>query len=173
MNGLQDGKIQLIRQYGNARQVCLRLPSRPLTLWDTEYGCAPFIIKTASINADIVVRLRSNLCLWGEPPEYLGRGKPRVHGDKFKLNDSSTWGEPAQIIEEEDKQIGRVRIRVWHSLHFRKAPDHPMSIILVERLNPDGSPRISKPICPAPTFFKTRSNSWGTRVQFSTSSSVL
>ncbi len=86
------------------------------------------------------------LCLWGEPPKYSGRGKPRVHGDKFKLNDSSTWGEPAQIIEEEDNQIGRVRIRVWHSLHFRKAPNHSMSIILVERLNPDGSPRISKPM---------------------------
>ncbi|WP_235018991.1 transposase [Tolypothrix sp. NIES-4075] len=128
------------------RQVCRYLPSRPLTFWDIEYGCAPFVIKTANINADKVMRLRSNLCLWGEPPEYSGQGKPRVHGDKFKLNDSSTWEEPAQIIEEEDTQIGRIRIRVWHNLHFRKTPHHPMSIILVERLNADGSSRISKPM---------------------------
>lgn len=104
------------------RQVCRHLPSRPLTFWDTEYGCAPFVIQTAQIKADKVMRLRSNLCLWGEPPTYSGRGKPPVHGEKFKLNDSSTWGEPTQTLEEEDTQIGKVRIRVWHNLHFRKAP---------------------------------------------------
>ena len=52
------------------QQVCPKLPSRPLTLWDIEYGCAPFVIKTADINADKLMRLRSNLCLWGEPPKY-------------------------------------------------------------------------------------------------------
>ena len=68
----------------------------------------------------IVMRLRSNLCLWGEPPKYSGRGKPRVHGDKFKLNDSTTWSEAAQTIEEKDSQVGYVKIRVWHNLHFRE-----------------------------------------------------
>ncbi|MDB9443045.1 hypothetical protein PN497_16995, partial [Sphaerospermopsis kisseleviana CS-549] len=34
------------------KQVCQELPSRPITLWDIEYGCAPFVIKTAEINAD-------------------------------------------------------------------------------------------------------------------------
>lgn len=126
--------------------MCRYLPSRPLTLWDIEYGCAPFVTKTADINVDKLMRLRSNLCLWGIPPEYSGRGKPRVHGDKFKLNDSNTWGEPRQTIEEEDTQIGRVRIRIWHNLHFRKAPCHSMSVILVERLNSDASPRVSKPM---------------------------
>lgn len=126
--------------------MCRYLPSRPLTLWDIEYGCAPFVTKTADINVDKLMRLRSNLCLWGIPPEYSGRGKPRVHGDKFKLNDSNTWGEPRQTIEEEDTQIGRVRIQIWHNLHFRKAPCHSMSVILVERLNSDGSPRVSKPM---------------------------
>jgi hypothetical protein len=128
------------------QQVCPHLPSRPLTLWDAEYGCAPFVIKTAEINADKLMRLRSNLCLWGEPPEYSGRGKPRVHGEKFKLNDSTTWGEPVQSIEQEDTQIGRIRIWVWHHLHFRGAPHYPMSVVLVERLNPSGSPRVSKPM---------------------------
>ncbi len=74
------------------------------------------------------------------------RGKPRVHGNKFKLNDSTTWSEPAQTIEEKDSQVGYVKIRVWHNLHFRKSPRHPMTIILVERLNPDGSKRVSRPM---------------------------
>ena len=128
------------------QQVCPQLPSRPLTLWDVEYGCAPFVIKTADINADKLMRLRSNLCLWGEPPEYSGRGKPRVHGNKFKLNDSTTWPYAAQTIEEKDSQVGYVKIRIWHNLHFRKSPLHPMTIILVERLNPDGSKRVSRPM---------------------------
>ncbi|MEA5628337.1 hypothetical protein [Nostoc sp. UHCC 0251] len=36
-----------------------------------------FLLKTASIPADILVRLRSNLCLWGEPGAYSGKGCPR------------------------------------------------------------------------------------------------
>ena len=51
-----------------------------------------------------------------------------------------------QTIEQKDSQIGHVKIRVWHNLHFRKAPLHPMTIILVERLNPDGSKRVSRPM---------------------------
>ena len=128
------------------KQVCQYLPSRPITLWDIEYGCAPFVIKTADIKADKLMRLRSNLCLWGEPPKYSGRGKPRIHGDKLKLNDSSTWSEPTQTIEQEDAKIGRVRIRLWRKKHFRLSPNYPMSILLVERLLEDGSPRVLKPM---------------------------
>lgn len=106
----------------------------------------PFVIKTADMNADKLMRLRSNLCLWGEPPAYSGRGKPRVHGDKFKLQDDSTWSEPEQIIEQEDTKLGRVRIRLWTRKHFRLSPHHSMSIILVERLFQDGSPRVHKPM---------------------------
>ncbi len=35
--------------------------------------------------------LRSNRLLYGEPKAYTGVGRPRIHGDKFKLNDSETW----------------------------------------------------------------------------------
>ena len=92
------------------------------------------------------MRLRSNLCLWEEPPKYSGRGKPRVHGDKFKLNDSNTWSQPTQTIEQEDAKIGRVRIRFWRKKHFRLSPNYPMSILLVERLLEDGWPRVLKPM---------------------------
>lgn len=74
--------------------VCQHLPSRPMTLWDSEYGCATFVLKSADIQADKLMRLRSHLCLWGQAPPYSGQGKPKVHGDKFKLNDASTWAEP-------------------------------------------------------------------------------
>jgi hypothetical protein len=126
--------------------VSSHLPSRAISLWDSEYGCAPFVNQTAELPVDKLMRLRSNLCLWGEPPAYEGRGRPKVHGDKFKLNDPTTWRNPAQQVEVDDPDLGKMRLRVWHNFHFRLSPSHPMSVLLVERLTTDGSPRISKPM---------------------------
>jgi hypothetical protein len=112
-------------------------------LWDSEYGCAPFINQTAELPVDKLMRLRSNLCLWGTPAAYGGRGRPKVHGDKFKLNDPTTWRNPAQKIEVNDPDLGQLRVRVWHNYHFRLSPSHPMSVLLVERLTTDGCPKIS------------------------------
>lgn len=103
------------------KKVCESMPIRPISLWDSEYGCAPFVLKTASIKADILVRLRSNLCLWGAPPPYSGKGRPRKHGAQFKLNEPSTWGEVASVLEVNHPKLGRVKISVWENLHFRKA----------------------------------------------------
>lgn len=115
-------------------------------MWDSEYGCAPFVLKTAGINADKLMRLRSNLCLWSAPPAYQGKGRPRIHGNKFKLNDSNTWIEPVQTLEINDSKLGLLQIRLWNNLHFKSAAKHPMSLILVEPLNENGSTRVAKPL---------------------------
>lgn len=128
------------------QQVCEHLPNRPITVWDSEYGCAPFILKTANIKADILVRLRSNLCLWGAPPPYSGKGRPRKHGDKFKLNEPLTWNEVTQSIEIKHSKLGRVKVSLWLNLHFRKTATRPMSLIRVERLDEQGHLRVSKPL---------------------------
>lgn len=73
------------------RQVCQTLAHRPLSLWDSEYGCASFVLKIADIKADKLMRLRSNRNLWGAPPPDSGRGQPRVHGECFKLNAPTIW----------------------------------------------------------------------------------
>jgi hypothetical protein len=41
-----------------------------------------------------LMRLRSNACLWSEPPVYSGRGRPRKHGQRIQLSDQTTWLEP-------------------------------------------------------------------------------
>jgi hypothetical protein len=115
-------------------------------MWDSEYGCAPFVLKTADIAADKLVRLRSNLCLWSAAPPYSGKGRPRLHGDKFKLNDPQTWGEPDESLEVDDPKLGRVRLRLWRGLHFRKAASHPMLLLRVERLEQQRCGRVSKPL---------------------------
>jgi hypothetical protein len=128
------------------KQVCEHLPVRPISVWDSEYGCAPFVSKTADIPADILVRLRSNLCLWGAPSAYTGKGRPRKHGIKFKLNEPDSWGEATQNLEINDPKLGRLIVRLWGNLHFRKATTRPMSLIRVERLDDKGNLRVSKPL---------------------------
>ncbi len=128
------------------QQVCEHLPTKPISVWDSEYGCAPFVLKTANIKADILVRLRSNLCLWGAPPPYSGKGRPRKHGEKFKLNETSTWSEVTQSIEVNHPKLGRIKVSLWLNLHFRKAATLPMSLIRVERLDREGKLRVLKPL---------------------------
>ena len=72
------------------KAVCEQIKTRPLSLWDAEYGCAPFIIQTATVACDKLIRVRPNRVLYAAPPEYAGRGRPRKHGEKFKLNDEQT-----------------------------------------------------------------------------------
>jgi hypothetical protein len=128
------------------QQVCPGLPTRAISLWDSEYGCARFVLATAHIACDKLMRLRSNRCLWSAPPAYGGRGRPRVHGDKFKLNDPATWHSPNQQVEVDDPKQGRLRLRCWHTMHFRTAAVHPMQLILVERLDAQGNCRTGKPV---------------------------
>jgi DDE superfamily endonuclease len=117
------------------KQVCKYLPQRPISLWDSEYGCAPFILKTAQIPADKLIRLRSNLCLWTAPPPYGGKGRPRLHGQKFKLNDTTTWTTAIETVESEHPQFGQLRISLWQDLHFQAAPHQAMQLIRVERID--------------------------------------
>ena len=128
------------------QQVCEHLPTRPISVWDSEYGCAPFILKTTNIPADILVRLRSNLCLWGAPGPYSGKGRPRKHGNKFKLNEPSTWGEATQSLEVSEPKLGRIKVSFWENLHFRKTAARPMTLIRVERQDERANLRVSKPL---------------------------
>ena len=127
------------------RQVCPHLPNRPLSLWDAEYGCASFVKQTADIAADKLFRLRSNRLLYGSPPPYTGVGRPRIHGDKFKLNDLTTWWTPNQMLEVNDPKLGQLHLRLWQNLHFQQAASHPMHLIQVERLDEFGGQK-SRPL---------------------------
>jgi hypothetical protein len=115
-------------------QVCEYLQHRPIALFDSEYGCAPLVKATAAIAADKLMRIRSNRCLWSAPSSYSGRGRPKIHGNQFKLNDAQSWWEPEQTLESLEPKLGRIRLRKWDNLHFRGSPKHPMTLILVERL---------------------------------------
>jgi hypothetical protein len=126
------------------RQVCQRLPQRPIALFDAEYGCAPFLKQSADIACDKIVRLRRNLCLRGAPPPYAGKGRPSVHGGKFKLSEPTTWDEPTEVLTLTDPELGPVRLSLWPAKHFTKAPTLPFPVVRLERLQAKGTRRDPK-----------------------------
>jgi hypothetical protein len=120
------------------RQVC------PIALFDAEYGCAPFLKQSADIACDKIVRLRRNLCLRGAPPPYAGKGRPSVHGGKFKLSEPTTWDEPTEVLTLTDPELGPVRLSLWPAKHFTKAPTLPFPVVRLERLQAKGTRRDPK-----------------------------
>ncbi len=126
---LQKGAEQL-------RRISQVVPQgvRLVSLWDSEYGCAPFVKATHDIAADKLFRLRPNLCLRGPPPPSPGRGRPARPGPAFTLREPLTWGLPASKLELCDPELGRVQVLVWRLLHFRQAADQPLVVVRIERL---------------------------------------
>jgi hypothetical protein len=118
------------------KQVVRHLSVRPLAVYDRGYGHASFVNQTAEIEADLLLRLASNRCVYGAPPPYGGRGAPAKHGHKMKLNDPQTWSVPSQTVEVEDAKLGRVQVMRWGAYHFRQSAPRPMEIIRVEILEP-------------------------------------
>lgn len=108
---------------------------RALALFDSQYGCAPFLKATQEIAVDLLFRLRSNRVLWGVPPPYKGIGAPCIHGERFQLNAPETWPEADAVLLIEDQRLGRVEIRRWLRWHFRKAPEREMTLIRVQCLD--------------------------------------
>lgn len=83
----------------------------------------------------MLIRLRSNRVLYGAPPPYTGTGRPRKHGDKFKLNDPSSWWQPDEEQSVEDDKWGQLRLQIWHDLHLRQAAKQGLFLIRVESVS--------------------------------------
>jgi hypothetical protein len=128
------------------KQVTKMIDERPLAALDREYGNGRFLSLTASVEADLLLRLRANACLFDAPPAYSGRGAPRKHGEKFKLNDANTWLTPSETIEVDDPKYGQVKLTRWSSLHFKQSPKREIELIRVEVLAPRGVRRKFKPL---------------------------
>jgi hypothetical protein len=116
---------------------------RPVVALDNGYD--PVQLARAHLEADLLIRLRSNRTFYAAPPPYAGRGAPRKYGARFKLNDPRTHGAPTRRASLEDPRCGHVQVDVWLQLRARGAADVPFTLVRVqlERL-----PRRAKP--PAP-----------------------
>jgi hypothetical protein len=113
---------------------------------DSRYRDKHFLGAFASLeNTYALVRLQNNQKLSQEPmskPEG-SRGAPRKHGADFQLTDISRDPDASQEF-----YLGKqnVRVRVWHKLHFKRLAKVTGSVVCVEFLKEDGTPRYKRPL---------------------------
>ena len=79
-----------------------------------------------------VVRLRRDRVLYGPPPAYGGRGRPRKHGRRFALKEPESWNEPEEDVTFVDERWGQVRLRTWRGLHAKQDAETDFAVILAE-----------------------------------------
>lgn len=118
------------------KQVCQYLPNQTdkLLVADCEYGNGLFVKQTADVKVSKLIRIRSNCCLYTEAQAYSGRGRPRRHGYKFKLNDVATHIPEDETLKFNDDSLGLIQISQWRNLHFRNAYAQKLNLIKIQRL---------------------------------------
>lgn len=113
---------------------------------DSRYRDKCFLGAFANLeNTFALVRLQNNQKLSQEPtPKPKGsRGAPRKHGADFQL--TAIEREP-DAIEAFFLGKQQVRVRVWHKLHFKRLTKVVGSVVCVEFLKEDGTPRYKRPL---------------------------
>jgi len=97
-------------------------------------------------NTFALVRLQNNqkLSQAPEPKPKGSRGAPRKHGADFQL---TTIERQPDAIEEFCLGKQKVRVRVWHQLHFKRLAKVTGSVVCVEFLKENGTPRYKRPLC--------------------------
>lgn len=113
---------------------------------DSRYRDKHFLGAFAGLeNTYGLVRLQNNQKLSQDPvPKPEGsRGAPRKHGTDFQL--SAIEREPDA---RQEFLLGQqtVRVQVWHQLHFKRLAKVTGSVVCVEFLREDGTPRYKRPI---------------------------
>jgi len=92
-----------------------------------------------------LIRISSNRVLFEEPvPKPKGsRGAPRKHGQPFQLN-----GAHRPADQSETFQLGRqtVHLQAWQKLHFKKLATLIGTLLQIEFLKADGTPRYKRPM---------------------------
>ena len=119
---------------------------------DSAYSTVSFLGPVVQIeNLVDVLRARSNRVFYHQPPpveEKRAKGHPRWYGERFTLNDSSTWSEPDAVEETTlTTRKGRtysVRLQGWYDMLMRgkrNAPmhKHPFTLIRVQVLDEQGN----------------------------------
>lgn len=113
---------------------------------DSRYRDQHFLGVFADLeNTYALVRLQNNQKLSQEPtPKPKGsRGAPRKHGADFQL---TTIEREPDALEEFYLGKQKVRVRVWQQLHFKRLAKVVGSVVCVEFLKEDGTPRYKRPL---------------------------
>jgi len=99
---------------------------------DGKYGNHRFFGPLRDESCAVVARLRRDRVLYGPPPPYDGRGRPRKHGRRFAFKEPETWLEPDAEMHFDDERWGQVHLRAWGRLHAKQDADTVFTILRAE-----------------------------------------
>jgi hypothetical protein len=119
---------------------------RAVIVADSHYAKKVFLTAFVNLpNLCVLVRLACNRVLYGPPPVVTSsrrRGRPRVHGDKFRLK------APPPPQRQATWSFGKatVRLSAWSQLHFKDVPTLVGLVVRVEFLTPTGQAMYQRPL---------------------------
>lgn len=128
------------------KDLVVRNPRPKVITADSRYRDQHFLGAFAALeNTFALVRLQNNqnLSQAAVPKPPGTKGAPRQHGADFQLK--AIEREP-DALEEFPLGQQKVRVRVWHKLHFKRLAKVVGSVVCVEFLKEDGSPRYKRPL---------------------------
>jgi len=99
---------------------------------DGKYGNHRFFGPLRDESCAVVARLRRDRVLYGPPPPYGGRGRPRKHGRRFAFKEPETWPEPDAEMHFDDERWGQVHLRAWGRLHAKQDADTVFKVLRAE-----------------------------------------
>jgi hypothetical protein len=91
----------------------------PIFVFDAGYDAIQLAQLLGDLPIGLLVRLRSNRCLFAKPAPGPTGGHPRWHGDKFVCRDSKTWWDPMYEYLLDDPPYGQVHIQAWPNVHAK------------------------------------------------------
>lgn len=123
-----------------------RDPRPKVLVADSRYDDHGFLgIFSKLKNCWALVRTRGNRVLYEQPgPKEPGsKGAPRKHGPKFKLKQPSREPDRTQAFTLGNQTVS---VQAWQGLHFKKLAVLVGTVLKIEFLKADGTPRYKRPI---------------------------
>ncbi len=118
----------------------------PIILGDRWYACAPFLARTADVEASELLRVKCNRVFYRPAPARVpGQiGAARKDGERFQCKDESSHGEADATWEGIDAKGAKIEVRCWKHLHLRTARWVEVSLIQIIRQGATGRARDPK-----------------------------
>jgi hypothetical protein len=111
-----------------------RQSQRPLLVLDRHYGSAVWVLASADLACDQLLRARRDRVLYRAPPPPTGkRGAPRKDGARFQGSAPSSHGSPDDDWSGSDAQGREVQVTVWGDLHLRRARSVAITVVRIIR----------------------------------------
>jgi hypothetical protein len=137
-----DSKVASVQ----VQELDQRNPKPKVVIGDSLYSNHVFLSGFLVVkHAFALVRLRCNLVFYEQPALRVKgqKGRPAKHGARFKLSAPSRSPDRNETFLLGEQTV---RLQAWQGLHFKKLAGLVGTVLRVEFLRPDGSPRYQRPL---------------------------